>query len=330
MNQHVDWKRLQNVEDVIRGGRRNTSCLFSGCGGRPIGSHVIARKMLELIADEGHVLTWLPRQITAWDMMRSIREGRSIEQLYEDPIRVGIGDRNRVTEPLFCSDHDTSIFAPLEREDFSFQPQQVALLAYRALCSMVLSTASIEAILAAVTQQHDKHGLTGSLRTLRKLQRFQQTELILQVRQLYEQIQAAKNYNLLDWSMYLVNIPPCIAATYSLTPYEANEDKDIANGKLAVTAADAVCFSFLPYKPQESSICVISWLNESKRAMRFMTYHRINEISEKEQLDLFLFFAFESPTLYISPTWWQSLSDGAREKYQRIRLDADRRHNQLD
>lgn len=330
MNQHVDWRRLQNVEDVIRGARRNTSCLFSGCEGRPIGSHVIARKTLELIADESHVLTWLPRQITAWDIMRSIREGRSMEQLYEDLIRVGIGDRNRVTEPLFCRDHDTRIFAPLEREDFSFQPQQVALLAYRALCSMVLSTASTEAILAAVAQQHDRHGLLGSLRTLRKLQRFQQTELILQVRQLYEQIQAANNYNQLGWSMYLVNIPPCLAATYSLIPYEGNEDKDIVNGKLAVTVKDTVCFTLLPYRPQETSVCVISWLRGSERAQRFMTYHRINEVSEKEQLDLFLFFAFESPTLYISPTWWQSLSDGAREKYKRIHLDADRRHNQLD
>ena len=312
MNEHVDWESLRNVEEVIEDGRRNTSCLFSGCDGRPIASHIIARKTLELIANESHVLTWLPRQITAWDMMRSIREGRSIEKLYEDPIRVGIGERNRVTEPLFCSDHDTRIFAPLEREDFSFQPQQVALLAYRALCSMVLSTTSTEAILATVTQQHARHAI-GSLRTLGKLQRFQQTELILRVRQLYEQIQTSNNYNLLGWSMYLVNLPPCIAATYSLIPYEGNEDKDIANGKLAVTAEDTICFSFLPYKPQESSVCVISWLSGSKRAMRFMTTHRINEISEKEQLDLFLCFAFESPTLYFSPTWWQSLSDGARE-----------------
>jgi hypothetical protein len=330
MNQHVDWKRLQNVEEVIRGTGRNTSCLFSGCEGRPIGSHVIARKTLELIADESHVLTWLPRQITAWDIMRSTREGRSIEHLYEDPIRVGIGDRNRVTEPLFCRGHDNRIFAPLEREDFSFQPQQVALLAYRALCSMVLSTTSSEAILTAAANQHDEHDFLGSLQTLRKLQQFQKTELILQVRQLYEQIQAANNYNLLGWSMYLVNLPPCIATTYAFIPVEDNEDKAIADGKLAVIVEDAVSFSFLPYKPQESSVCVISWLRGSKGALRFMTYHRINEISEKEQLDLFLFFAFESPTLYISPTWWQLLSDEAREKYKRIRLDPDRRHNQLD
>ena len=60
-----------------------------------------------------------------------------------------------------------------------------------------------------------------------------------------------------------------------------------------------------------------------------MTYHRINELSEKEQQDLFLIFAFESPTLHISPTWWRSLSDETREKYKKIHLDADRRHNEL-
>ena len=244
MNQQVRLRRIQNVEDVIRRAGRNTTCLFSGCEGRPIGSHVIARKTLELIADESHVLTWLPRRITAWDMMRSMSEGRPVEQLYEEPIRVGIGDRDRVTEPLFCGVHDNRIFAPLEHEEFSFQPQQVALLAYRALCSMLHSTASTEAIFTAVAKQHDNQRLLGALQTLRKLQRFQATELVLQVRQLYEQIQSANNYNQLGWSMYLVNIPPCIAATYSLIPVEGNEALAITNGKLAITVGDAVSFSF--------------------------------------------------------------------------------------
>jgi len=102
----------------------------------------------------------------------------------------------------------------------------------------------------------------------------------------------------------------CIASTYSFIPVEGNEAKAIIDGRQALTVEDAVCFSLLPYKPMNNSICMISWLRGSKRAQRFMTWHKINKLSEKEQRDLFLSFAFESPTLYISPTWWQSIACG--------------------
>lgn len=336
MNLQPSMDAIRNLENVIKRAHRNARCIFSGCNCGAIGSHLIARSTLELIADQGHVLAWMPQQITAWDMMRSVNAGQSIELLYEEPILVGISNRNWVTEPLFCSIHDGSIFAPLEHEDFSFRPQQIALLAYRALCSLVFSMASIERVLTSLAENHDGHGVLGSTQTLRKVQQFQTTELILQVRQLYEQMRSESNYTLLDWSTNLMNIPPCIAATYAFIPVENNEDKAIANGKLAVSTVDAVIYSFLPYKPQESSACVISWLKGSTRAQRFMNNHQImsdhqiNEVTETEQQDLFLSLAFQSPTLYISPTWWRSLSDEERERYKRIHLDTYSRHNQLD
>jgi len=285
--------------------------------------------MLELIADKSHVLTWLSQQITAWDMLRSMNAGQPLERLYENPVRVGIGDRNRVTEPLFCRDHDNTVFAALEDREFSFQPEQVMLLAFRAICSMILSTSATEAIYTAVTKQQGLHHSLSRPETLRKLQGFQATELVLQARQLYAQIQATRDYGQLGWAMYLVNRQPCIAATYAFIPVESNDAKAIINGKQAVTIEDAVSFSFLPYKPMNSSVCVISWLRGSQRAHQFMTLHRINEVSEKEQRDLFLSFAFESPTLYISPTWWQSLSDGKKEEYTGLHLDAGRRHDEF-
>ncbi|HEY6287331.1 MAG TPA: hypothetical protein VIX20_16815 [Ktedonobacteraceae bacterium] len=329
MNQQVAWKGIKDVEEVIRRVSRNTTCLFPGCDGSPIGSHVIARKTLELIADQGHVLTWLPRKVTAWDMMRSISEGRPLEQLYEKPISIGIRHRNKVTEPLFCHDHDNRVFDSLENEEFSFKPEQVLLLAFRALCSMLLSTSRTEAIFTALVKQHGYQNSLSTLETLIKWQRFQETELALNIRKRYEQIRKANDYDQLGWSMYVVNRQPCIAATYSIIPFEGNEAMAIINGRLATSVEDEVIFSFLPCKPMDNSICVISWLKESRRAQRFMTSHRINELSEKEQLDLFFSLAFESPTLYISPTWWQSLSDEEREVYKNMHLNAHRKHANL-
>src|SRR5256885_4949924 len=99
----------------------------------------------------------------------------------------------------------------------------------------------------------------------------------------------------------------------------------IINGAQALTVGDAICFSFLPYK-KKNSICVISFLRESQGAQRFKTLYKTDELSEKEWQDLFFTFAFESPTIYISPTWWYSLSAEKREEYKRMRLDAYRRH----
>ena len=327
MNQEEkEYQVIGSLENVIRTAHRNPVCLYPECKKRPIGSHVIARKTLGLIAEKSHVKTWL--EVSAWDMKRSYKAGRSLDQLYEEPVCVGIADTNKVTLPLFCKDHDNQVFAPLERGKFSFQPEQVVLLAYRALCSMTLGVSSTVRILS-VAEQHGYHHSLGEPERFQRLQRFQMTDLMVNVRQYYAQIHLTHDYNQLGWSIYLVNMQPCIAATYALIPVDNDDALAIINGSQTVTVEDAVSFSFLPYQPLSSSICVISWLRGSQRAQRFMTLNRVNELSEKEQNDLFLGLAFESPTLYISPQWWQSLSDDEREEYKRIHHDAGREHAKL-
>jgi len=60
-----------------------------------------------------------------------------------------------------------------------------------------------------------------------------------------------------------------------------------------------------------------------------MILSRINELSEQERQDMFFTIAFGSPTIYISPTWWRSLSKEKREEYAKIHLKAGREHAQL-
>jgi hypothetical protein len=126
-----------------------------------------------------------------------------------------------------------------------------------------------------------------------------------------------------------VNVPPCIATTYFLIRVDDDEALAIVNGTQAVTTEDFVSFTFLPHKPLNNSICVISWLKGSQRAQRFMSMNRVNELSEKAQQDLFLSLAVESPSVYISPTWWRSLSEEKREEYKKIHLNAAREHVEL-
>jgi hypothetical protein len=96
-----------------------------------------------------------------------------------------------------------------------------------------------------------------------------------------------------------------------------------------LTAEDVVSFTLLPDRRLGNTICIISWLKGSPRAQRFMILNRINKLSEQEQQDLFLTYAFESPTIYISPTWWRSLSEEKREEYAKIHQKAGREHAEL-
>lgn len=319
---------VEDLDKAIEKAKKNTTCLYSSCGNPPIGSHLIARKTLQLIAEKNHVLTWLSP--STWDMVHAHDAGMPLEQLYQDPVSVGIRDKRKITDPLFCEDHDGKIFIPLEQQEFSFRPEQILLLAYRASCSLTFPNASLaEAILEVSRKYGYKHSL-DTPEQRQKLKHFHAVECVLAARRRYTKMLQSQDYSQLAWAIHLVNAPPCIATSYSLIPLIDGKDAQaIVNGRQALTAEDVVSFSFLPYPPLNRSIGVISWLRGSKRAHQLLTLNRINESPEKEQQDAFLRFAFESPTPYISPVWWESLSEAKREEYKEIHLRAGREHAEL-
>ncbi|SRR5258708_4602317 len=314
---------IKDFEGVLKKVGRNDTCLIPKCSGKPIGSHVIARKTLSLIAKNSKVFTWDPK-LSAWKIARSIDAGRPLE----DPILVGIDDDHKVKYPLFCNMHDGPVFEPLEVEGFSLQPVQVLLLAYRASCYLTFSSFPVEAIFELARQRGYQHSLDTPDRR-QKLERFRAAGPLLDVRQRYEQIRETQDYQQLGWSIHPVNVQPCVASTYTLFPVDDIDAEAIVSGTQVLTAEDAISFSLLPYEPLNNSICVMSWFRGSQRAQRFMNLRKVNELTEKQQQDMFLSLAFESPIIYISPTWWESLSEEQRTEYKKMHFSAGREHAQL-
>jgi hypothetical protein len=155
-------------------------------------------------------------------------------------------------------------------------------------------------------------------------------DIMLAVFKRHEQIRLTGDYGQLGYLLHVVNVPPCVATTYSFIPVIDDEMRAIINGTLPLTPEDAVSFTFLPHKPSTNSICVISWLKGSRRAHRFLNLNRINVLSEKELVELFFYFAVESPTIYMSPQWWwHSLSAEKRAEYTNIHFNAAREHGVL-
>jgi len=319
---------INDLEDTLIKANKNDTCLYPNCSDPPIGSHVIARKILKLLADTGQVLTWSSVNTSLWDMAKNLEAGIPWKYaLSKEPVRVGIKDVRKVKYPLFCHHHDENIFAPLEKQEFSFDAEQVVLLAYRALCYSTFGISSTRNFFTAI----QKRGYQSSFNTsdkLAKLARFHALDVLLEVRQQYEHILIHQEYDQLGWSIYSMNTLPCVATTHALIPVEDDEAKSIVNGTQILTKEDVVSFSLLPCSDNKS-ICVVSWLKGSQRAQRFITVNKFNELSEKDQQKHFLSLAFDSHALYVSPKWWQSLKQEERNEYEMAQADRGREYAEL-
>jgi hypothetical protein len=202
LNIQPDWKVINAFEDAMEKARKNGTCLYPGCNDKPIGSHVIARKALRLLAENSRVLTW--NKPTAHSMYNQLLAGKQLEDLSLEPTSVGIHDIKKVTCPLFCHDHDDKIFAPIEKEEIASRseliPEQVVLLAYRALSSVTYSDTVTEAIFA-VSKQHGYKNSFSEPERYARLQRFQARDILQKSHQRYELIHLTKDYNQLGESV---------------------------------------------------------------------------------------------------------------------------------
>ncbi len=341
MNRQAAKLALKFLEDELKQEREkaslNATCFYQGCAEPPIKSHIISKKLLRRIAQNSHVLTWPSPHASLSELADAIDAGKSVEHLNKNPVSVGIGDV-QLTDPLFCHPHDERVFKQIDdgKKEIAarpeFIPKQVLLLAYRALCSLSFKLTRQQSPIDTILEFSKKVGYNHSLNKAEnnaRLYRFMAEETMLAVYGRYEQMRKSGDYSQLDYSLYVVNVPPCLATTYALIPVDDDDVKAIMSGTLPLSPEDAVSFTFLPHQPLTNSICVISWLKGSQRAKRFITVNRVNELSEKEQLAIFFERAFESPPVYMSPQWWNSLSGEKRVEYTQIHFNAAKEHAAL-
>ena len=92
------------------------------CSNPPIKTHTLAKSVfLKKLAESGHVYSYSPLFNRHGDDLSVVT-----------PEKRGIGTAS--TFPGFCENHDNQLFSVVERERFENTPQQVFMLAYRALC----------------------------------------------------------------------------------------------------------------------------------------------------------------------------------------------------
>lgn len=305
--------------------KRNNTCLYPGCQERPIASHVVAEQTLKLIAEQSRVFTW---DISDSTIVNLIEAGISLDQYYFEPTPIGIRQTSKVTCPLFCADHDLSVFASIEQRSISLQPdpEQLVLLAYRALSAITYDQMVADRTFA-VGRQHGHQSSLDTPETRPKLDRFLANDVLLAARQQHEQMLYTQDYLQVEGAVYLVNLPPCLACTYAFIPSDDLDALITVQGYRSLTAEDTVVFSFFPYLPQHS-ICIISWLKGSLRGRTFISQN-INQVPLDERPNFFLSLALEAFNVYISPDWWNTLTQEQREWCSKHHLTAFRQFTDL-
>jgi hypothetical protein len=284
----------------------NNQCLYPGCKEKPIDSHIIAESVLKRIAQNGKVLTW------NWyeeDIANSDPNDQDWESIYAEPKEAGIV--KDVTYPIFCHTHDNDIFRVLENPGFDSQIEQVVLLAYRVLCYKTW-------------HPHLKERLEFLLSFTEPQALVEQERLfdmipMLKARERLEQMLKTRDYTQLEYRIIALNIPPCIACTDAFIPTDEDEHIRMFKGTLSFTAEDVLTFTFFPERDPNKSTCVITWFRGSQRATHFREFHELDQLSGQELLDMLLTNAF-TYNIFISPTWWKSLSQAEKQQAKELQL----------
>lgn len=113
---------LQNIFKNVN--KKSQKCFL--CDNKAINSHLLQRNgILNHIEENGHIV-----QLKGNDIFKAEKEGiLSI---------TNIGVKNAMSYPLFCSNHDSTLFEPIEQNQFDLAKYlSQVLFSYRSLCAEI-------------------------------------------------------------------------------------------------------------------------------------------------------------------------------------------------
>jgi hypothetical protein len=227
-----------------------------------------------------------------------------------------IGINRASTFTGFCSEHDRSIFAPLETVAFTATPEQCFLLCYRALCrEFFIKQASATMVEhARLTDRgkplHHQHALQRFVTTLDL--GLSSARKDLEVRKsAYDHILVTANFHgVRAYIIELSRVPPvmCSGGFYPIQDFEGHEIQDLGDLNrlphlIAVTS----------FHGGYNGVIVLAWLEEDDPScLPFVeSLHRIEDNALTDAVLRLLFANFEN--IHIEPQWWEEQSNAGRE-----------------
>lgn len=274
------------------------------CSAQISRAHTVPRSSsLALIARDGHVYGFRG-SVTDFE-----RTGGEIR-----PRLVGINKASTFTG--LCSEHDRSIFAPVETEIFRATQEQCFLLCYRGLICEIFEKTAMASLMPlnrrmdrgkSVDQQHMIQEYMAAMETGYSLAAADENYL----KRTYDEILVTSNYHRArGYIVELAEAPPvmCSSSFYPEEDFEGNEMQDLDDYDRVPHS-----ISLTSFHGGKHGAVVLSWIDEHDPVcIPFVkSLHRIRDSALTSALIKLLFMPVGN--VYIQPQWWEALSSVSRE-----------------
>lgn len=273
------------------------------CKGDIIKAHTVQRSGgLTKIARQGHVYTLDPggAELVKTGML--------------SPRLIGVNHASTFTG--FCNFHDTKTFEPIEKFPFEGSEQQAFLLGYRAVCrelflkrSMVEHLASIKSfdkgadLAKQIWWQHFVSTIErGEQSSLRHLERYKLSS--------YDPCLISDNYSNVHYYIIRIGAVPDFLCSGTVFP-----DYDFFGQRLQkLTNLDEVpqLITFSIVATDSGGAAVFSWVGHTQAGTDLIK--SLDALSGEELRHAIVRFSFEYvENIFISPDWWESLTDKTKQ-----------------
>ena len=297
---------VSDVLTTVRNAQERRACLHPAassetCKGAIIKAHTVPRASLQKIARTGHVYQIVGDLPT---LMKT--KGLLVPKL------VGINKASTFTG--FCGHHDHTTFEPFEAGTYTSLEQASFLLAYRALCLELFNKAGV-ASLEEFSRQLDRgHGSFDQL-AIQLFERAHHNANAVGLRDLqeekrtYDDALGKSDFSGVNYLLFQLDNPPgimCSGGHFPQFDFEGSKLQDLGDPAMK---ADALTFSALAEK--EGGWLLFSWYGNGNSSEAFT--RSLLRLEKSALPDAILRFIFETNSnTYISPAWWESLTEEQR------------------
>lgn len=269
------------------------------CAGKIIKAHTVSKSSsLKTIAREGHV----------YSMSKSANEMHSNEGRYK-PKLIGINVASTFTG--FCQKHDRDLFSPIENKIFSWEMEQVLLVAYRGLTyewyakSMILEQEEYFKSLDAGKPLYAQIEIQQMMSNL-----FITTKIALEeisgIKSKFERFLKEKDFSKINYVGFEFSKPLPVMGSGGFAPvYDliGNKIQNLLN--LNVTA-EAIFYS--SFASENKGIFCVIWINEGGNAAKQFSESLTNLEDGKIANAIINTLFSNSENIYLAPDWWETLS----------------------
>ena len=313
---------LWDASDVFTKAFSEKKCLapdawLNGCRGKISRAHTVPKSgSLQRIARNGHVYSFIPR---LEDLQK--HEGKMLPRL--------LGVNRASTFTGFCSEHDNSIFEPLEKKTFAGTREQCFLLSYRALAREIYTKmAASHPELSKIRRAADKgRPLTEQI----ALQRFNQLVdigLSFGLKDLdhykhrYDKILESRQFDAVRGYVIEFEAPPLVMC--SCAPYPEQDFNGIKLQTVADPSRVPDILSITSFYGGEKGIAVFSWLADNNRTCCAFIESLKAIPDDFVTAALLRFFFTYSENIHMAPGWWEELPGRIQDALvKRMKLNTD-------